>query len=106
MHANEEDMCFHSVTYLFFSSLGADFVTGVPKGLMLYGLVSDPHALLAQNSTYRIVHVQKQELQEESLRCSHVPINSDVARLVVGVRVKWKGSEVSDQPHRGAGMSR
>lgn len=60
MHTNEEDTCFHSVTYLFFSSLGADFVTGVPKGLMLYGLVSDPHVLLAQNSIYRIVHVQNE----------------------------------------------
>lgn len=50
--------CVFTLKYFFFSFLGSDFVTGAPKGLMLYGLVSDPHVSLAHHPTYRIAHVQ------------------------------------------------
>ena len=34
-----------------------DFITGVPKGLMLYGVVRSPHIFILQQFTVQIVQI-------------------------------------------------
>lgn len=84
-----------SVKPLLFSVLVADFITGVPKGLMLYGLVRDPHVFLSQHS---------QNTHKKNAVHMWYVMNSDIICLAIGVCVKWKGSEGSNQLNGGAGM--
>lgn len=66
-HASEKDVASDSVKCLFFSFLVADFVTGVPKGLMLYGLVREPHV-----SCHTVLH------STQTQKCSsHVLISRE-----------------------------
>lgn len=80
---------------MFFSFPVADFVTGVPKGLMLYGLVREPHVAYRTERTTLNANTETQFTRADQLRTNSCTMNRSTVEMLRSVLTSSVSSQVS-----------